>query len=287
MLARCIGVALGVALLSHAWTQESKAAWSIPLFDWAGKRTTTSDNRVFGIKASLNDGQILRFALDSSVAAVVLTESAARLAGLDLGAEISLPWTGGEKVRGRLFENAKIAAGEFAGVIRYGVAIPDEDFQRVFPLDAVLGLSFFREYTWTVDPKRAVLLLAAGGSPAPEGKGVSLPFTYEPDRGIELVVKVNGKDQPLIANTGLSDVFFDSALAKTVGIAATGPVVKSGPTPYQAGPKLSLGVGDLKVADLQVFITQERGWRHLGQSFFNRFVTTWDWKRQQVRFTDP
>jgi hypothetical protein len=33
---------------------------------------------------------------------------------------------------------------------------------------------------------------------------------------------------------------------------------------------------------VQVFIAQKQGWRHIGQSVWNRFITTWDMPNQKV-----
>jgi len=240
------------------------------------------------IKATVNNGMPVRLGLDSGVGSVVLSLTAAEDAGIAMGAEITLPWVGGANVRGRLFENAKLTAAGFTGVIRYGIAMEDSDFSKLFPLDGVLGLSFLKDYLWTVDPKRSLLSLApVDSTPAERKDSITIPFHLDSNLGIELRVAVSGRSYPLIANTGLSDVFVDTELAKKMDLVGSGPVVKTGPIPYQAGPKVTIGLDGFKVPDVQVFIAQQRGWRHLGQSFFNRFVCTWDMKREQLTLSQP
>ncbi len=77
-------------------------------------------------------------------------------------------------------------------------------------------------------------------------------------------------------------MFVDTELAKELGLTAAGPVLEDAPVPYMVGPKVTLQIGSVKVPDVQVFIAQKPGWRHIGQSVWNRFVTTWDMPNQKV-----
>jgi len=270
-------VMVGVALV-----QTANGPWEIPLLPFGGKKSEARDNRVFAISVALNGGPELKLALDTNVGTIVVTESAAERAGLKLGSAISMDWAGGEKIRARWIRGFRVTAGKFSGQAAYGLAAPDEAVAKLHPLDGVIGLSFLQGYRWSVDPKRDLLILTDSETVSGPPSGDAVSFVSDRGKGIEIRVSVGGKTKDFVAHTGLSDVFVDTELAKELGLYAAGPVLEDAPVPYKVGPKVTLQMGSVKVPDVQVFIAQKPGWRHIGQSVWNRFITTWDMPRQKV-----
>jgi predicted aspartyl protease len=274
-----VSVLAAVALVA----QSAAVGADIPLEAWTGRKTADYDTRVFAIRASINGGPELRLGLDTNAGAVVLAQSAAEDARIKSGASVSIVWAGTERVRGTLFAGAELRAGSFTADIRSGVVVPDETFHALYqPLDGLIGLDFLSDYVWTVDPKASVLILAPQGSPLPSGEGVVVPFEIDKRLGLHISAVIQGQRQDLCINSGLSDVFVDQELAKQLGLEATGEVRSDAATPYQVGPKTVIELDGLTVPGVQVFVAQSEGWRHLGQSFLNRFIATWDMRAKKV-----
>ncbi|MEP0767592.1 MAG: hypothetical protein HRF45_13785, partial [Fimbriimonadia bacterium] len=257
---------IGVAL-----AQAARGPWEIPLVPFGGKKSETRDNRVFAINAALNEGAELKLALDTNVGTIVVTESAAERAGLKLGSAISMDWAGGEKIRAKWIRGFRVTAGKFSGQAAYGLAAPDDAVTKLHPLDGVIGLSFLQNFRWSVDPKRDLLILTDPDTVSGPPLGDAISFVTDRGKGIEIKVTIGGKSKEFVAHTGLSDVFVDTELAKELGLTAAGPVLEDAPVPYMVGPKVTLQMGTVKVPDVQVFIAQKQGWRHIGQSVWNRF----------------
>ncbi len=258
----------------------------MPLEAWSGKKSAASDNRLFAMTATLNGKGHFRLGLDTAVDYAVITESAAEEASISSGASVSFDWAGG-KVNGKWFQAAKIAAGDFVGVLGPGLIIADADMEKMCNLDGFVGLKFLSSYMWTVDPFKTSLSLVPRDSPLPDRPGTKIGFSVDPKRGIVLKGSIGGKSCELIASTGLGDVFFDKDMAHKLGLNAIGPVQANGATKYQVGPSVALELDGLKTGNLQVFISQRPGWQNLGQSFFNRYIATWDMKNQQVLLSIP